>query len=163
MIAIVMVDENWAIGKDGDQLCYIPEDLKRFQSLTSNSTIVCGRKTLATFPGGKPLKNRRNVVLTSDPDFKMAGVTVCHSIDEVLDLPYWDMIVVGGQSVYEQLLPYCNVVHVTKVHKAFADADAFFPNLNRLPEWYVTEEHGPFQYGDYSVSFCTYLRAGKKA
>ena len=84
MNVIVAVDKNWAIGKDGDQLIYIPEDLKRFKNFTTGNTIVLGRKTVATFPGGKPLKNRRNLILSRNPDYRPEGGEVYPNLESLL-------------------------------------------------------------------------------
>lgn len=84
MKLIVAVDACWAIGKDGDQLCYIPPDLKRFQRLTTGHPVLLGRKTLATFPGGRPLKNRRNLILSTDPAFAPAGGEVFATLKAAL-------------------------------------------------------------------------------
>ena len=98
MYVIAAVDRNWAIGKDGDQLCYIPADLKRFQGLTSGHAVILGRKTLATFPGGRPLKNRRNLILSHDPAFAPEGAEVFRDLDSLLAAAPADAFVIGGGS-----------------------------------------------------------------
>ena len=108
MNMIVAVDENWGIGKGGDQLIYIPEDLKRFKALTMGHALVLGRKTMATFPGGKPLKGRRNLVLSRNPAFHPEGAEVFSSLEELLDAAPEDAFVVGGASVYQALLDRCD-------------------------------------------------------
>ena len=84
MKAIVAVDQNWAIGKGGDQLCYISADLKRFKALTTGHPVILGRKTLATFPGGRPLKGRRNLILSRNPAFRVEGAEVYHDLESLL-------------------------------------------------------------------------------
>ena len=116
MNLIVAVDQNWAIGKDGDQLVYLKEDLKRFRTLTSGHTVILGRKTLATFPGGRPLKNRRNLILSRNPHFQAERAEVFPSVEELVKQADGDAFVIGGASVYEQLLPYCDTAYITKIH-----------------------------------------------
>ena len=159
MIAIVNVTPDWGIGKDGRLLVAVKDDLRRFRLLTEGKTVIYGRKTLATFPGGRPLKNRRNLILSGRRGFEVEGAEVCRSLAEVLekvkDIPADDIIVIGGASVYRQLLPYCERALVTKT---FADmpADSFFPDLDALPDWEQTaasdrmEENGvTYQFIDY--------------
>lgn len=158
MNVIVMVDENWAIGKDGDQLVYIKPDLKRFQTLTTGHSILLGRKTLDTFPGGKPLKNRRNLILSKKEDFEVVNGEVFHSVEEVLAAAPEDTFVVGGESVYRQLLPFCDKAFITKVQGAFP-ADCYFPNLDQDTHWKMVEEEGPFLHEGIRYSYVTYERA----
>ena len=110
MYLIAAVDQNWAIGKGGDQLCYIPADLKRFQALTSGHAVILGRKTLATFPGGRPLKNRRNLILSHDPAFAPEGAEVYHDLVSLRAAAPADAFVIGGGSVYTALLSRCRRV-----------------------------------------------------
>lgn len=140
MNLIVLADRHWGIGKDGNQLCYIPEDLKHFKRLTSNHAVILGRKTLATFPGGKPLKGRRNMILSGNPNFYVDGAEVYRDLDELLRAAPEDAFVIGGGTVYRQLLSYCNIAYVTRLECVY-DADAFFPNLAIDPAWeYVSGE-----------------------
>lgn len=142
MNVIVAVDRNWAIGKDGDQLIYLSEDLKHFKALTTGHPVILGRKTLATFPGGRPLKGRRNLVLSRDPGFVPEGAEMFRDIDSLLAAAPADAFVVGGASVYAALLDKCDTAYVTKISGHFPAADCFFPDLDASPEWEVTEE-GP--------------------
>ena len=144
MNAIVAVDRGWAIGKDGDQLVYISEDLKRFKMLTTGHPVILGRKTLATFPGGRPLKGRRNLILSRDPDFAPEGAEVFHSLETLLAEAPEDAFVIGGASVYRALLDRCEAVYVTRIEAAFPGADCWFPDLDRQPKWQAGEE-GPEQ------------------
>lgn len=159
MECIVNVDEKWGIGREGGLLVSISDDLKRFRALTTGKTVVLGRKTLSTFPGGRPLKNRRNIILSTDKGLTIEGADVVNSTEEALellkDLPRDEICIIGGASVYEAFLPYCRVCRLTKT---FVDgkADRFFPNLDENPDWEVTEkseileENGvKYQYIDY--------------
>ena len=143
MIAIVNVDKNWAIGNKGKLLVSIPNDMKMFRAETTGKVVVLGRKTLATFPQGAPLKNRTNIILTRDENFTAQDAVVVHSVDEHLEevkkYPPEDVYVIGGDSIYKQLLPYCDTAIVTKLDHAF-EADAHFPNLEADPAWKMTGE-----------------------
>lgn len=152
MNAIVAISENSGIGKDNGLLFHISADLKRFKELTSGHTVIMGRKTLQSLPGGRGLPNRRNIVITRDIDFTAEGAEIVHSVDEALALAEEDAFVIGGASIYQAMLPYCDKVYLTKVY-ADAEADVFFPSLCG---WQVVrrsemqEENGlRFQYIDY--------------
>ena len=142
MNVIVAADRNWAIGRDGDQLIYLPEDLKRFKALTTGHPVVLGRKTLATFPGGRPLKGRRNLILSRDPAFAPEGAEVFRDLETLLAAAPEDSFVIGGASVYAALLDRCDTAYVTKIEQSFPGADCFFPDLDARPDWRV-EEEGP--------------------
>ena len=157
MNVIVAVDANWAIGLGGDQLCYIPADLKRFQRLTTGHPVLLGRKTLATFPGGRPLKNRRNLILSADPAFAPEGAEVFRTMEDALAAATADTFVIGGESVYRQALAFCDTAYVTKLNKAFP-ADRWFPNLDQDPAWEIAETEGPFDHEGLGFSFVTYRR-----
>lgn len=157
MNVIVAVDQNWAIGKDGDQLVYLKEDLKRFRTLTSGHTVILGRKTLATFPGGRPLKNRRNLILSRNSQFQAEGAEVFSSVEELVQKADKDAFVIGGASVYEQLLPYCDTAYITKIHAAFP-ADTYFPDLDKSEEWKVREESESVEQDGISYHYVTYSR-----
>ena len=139
MNAIVAVDKNWAIGRENDLLFSIPTDMKRFRTLTSGGTVLMGRKTLETFPGGKPLPNRVNVVLSRNPDFVREGVLVVSNYEEALaavaDVEPDQVWLIGGGSIYAALLSRCKRVYLTVVDAEAEGADTFFPNLEELPEW----------------------------
>ncbi|MCI8422949.1 MAG: dihydrofolate reductase [Lawsonibacter sp.] len=139
MNLIVAVDQNWAIGLNGDQLFYLSQDLKRFRSLTLGHPVILGRKTLATFPGEKPLKGRRNLILSRDPAFAPEGTEVFQDLEALLTAAPEDAFVIGGASVYQALLDRCDTAYVTKVEAAFP-ADCWFPNLDQRPEWRLTAE-----------------------
>lgn len=141
MNAIVVVDRNWAIGYEGDLLFSLPTDMKRFRSLTMGGTVIMGRKTLDSFPGGKALPKRRNVVITHHTDCDRENVEVVANPDAAMELVSGvdtDMLwVIGGGSVYTALLSRCKRVYLTKVDTAAPAADTFFPNLDKLPNWEV--------------------------
>ena len=115
MNVIVAVDRNWAIGKGGDQLVYIPADLKHFKALTTGHPVILGRKTMATFPGGRPLKGRPNLILSRNPDFAPEGAEVYPDLEALLDRAPEDSFVIGGASVYSALLDRCDTAYVTKI------------------------------------------------
>lgn len=158
MNMIVAVDENWAIGKDGDQLIYIPADLKHFKALTTGHAVILGRKTLATLPGGRPLKGRRNLILSRSPDFAPEGTEVFRDLDSLLAEAPADAFVIGGASVYELLLAHCDTVYVTKIQDSFP-ADCYFPNLDQRPEWQIAEESPEQEDGGTRFHYVTYCRA----
>lgn len=162
MNCIVAVDKNWGIGKDNKLLVSIPADMKFFREKTKEGgIIVLGRKTLETFPGGQPLKNRINIVITKNKDYNVKGATVVHSIDEVLKAvePYnsENVYVIGGDSIYKQMLPYCDTAYVTKIDYAYA-ADSYFPNLDEMEEWELTGESEEQTYFDLEYTFTKYER-----
>ena len=160
MDVIAAVDQNWAIGKGGDQLCYLPADLKRFRALTTGHPVILGRKTLATFPGGRPLKNRRNLILSRDPAFAPEGAEVFRELDSLRAAAPADSFVIGGESVYRALLGWCGTAYITKIGRAWEGADAFFPNLDGDPAWFVAEEGEPLEHQGIPFRYVTYKRRG---
>ena len=136
---IVAVDENNAIGKDGQLLAHLPNDLKRFKNITSGHTVIMGRKTFESLPKGA-LPNRKNIVLSSLPDFVANGITVCRNFDEALALCHDEetIFIIGGASVYKEALGRTTVLYLTRIHHTFGDADTFFPNIDAT-EWSVAE------------------------
>ncbi len=157
MHLIVAVDKNWAIGKDGDQLIYIPEDLKHFKALTTGHPVILGRKTMATFPGGRPLKGRRNLILSRDPAFAPEGGEVYPSLEQLVASAPADSFVVGGASVYAALLPYCDTAHITRIDAVFP-ADKFFPDLDADPAWQIQDVSDPMEHDGLSFRYYTYIR-----
>ena len=139
MELIVAVYDDWGIGRDGTQPVALNADRKFFRQNTQGAMVIVGRKTLADFPGGKPLPNRINVVLTRG-DFRMEGVTVCHSPEEAAELARTvpRATVIGGGSVYRQMLPMCDTAYITKVHTTI-ECDTYFPNLDEDPQWKLAE------------------------
>ena len=143
MNLIVAVDNNWAIGNKNQLLISIPNDQKHFREETTGKVVVLGRKTLSTFPQGLPLKNRTNIILSKDPNFKVKDALVVHSVEELLEqLKQYDsedVYIIGGESIYRQMLPYCDVAHVTKIDYSY-EADTYFPNLDKDEEWVITAD-----------------------
>lgn len=157
MNAIVAVDENWGIGRNGQLLARISADLRRFKALTTGHAVILGRKTLQTFPGGRPLPGRENLIMSTTMDAAPEGAKVFRDLDSLLDYAPEDAFVIGGETVYRELLPYCGKAYVTKIHQTF-DADAFFPALDDLDGWKVTETEGPFEESGLRFSYVTYER-----
>lgn len=157
MKLIAAVDRNWAIGKDGDQLVYLKDDLKRFRALTEGHCVVMGRKTLEALPGGAPLKNRRNVVLSRDEALSVEGAEVCRSVEEVLEIAPADAFVIGGAQVYRALLPHCDTAYITKIDGEFP-ADCWFPKLDEDPRWTAAEESEVREQDGLMYRYVTYRR-----
>lgn len=157
MKLIVAVDQNWAIGYQNNLLTRISADLKRFKALTLGHGVLLGRKTLETFPGGRPLPGRPNFILSTDPHYAVEGATVLHSIEAASRLCPEDTFVIGGESVYRALLDCCDTAYVTRIDAAFP-ADAFFPNLDALPEWAVAEEEETQAENGLNFRYVTYKR-----
>lgn len=157
MNLIVAVDHNWAIGYQNDLLVRISSDLKRFKALTLGHAVLLGRKTLETFPGGRPLPGRPNFILSTDPAYTVEGATVLHSMEEAIKCCPEDAFVIGGASVYSALLPYCDTAFVTRIDAEFP-ADVWFPNLDESPEWAIAEEAAPLADNGISFRYVTYKR-----
>lgn len=165
MNMIVAVDQRWAIGCGGRLLVSIPGDMRFFREKTTGHVIVMGRKTLESFPGGRPLKNRKNIVLTRNEDFSADGAVVLHSVDRLLK--YLDdncrgeeVFCIGGESIYRQLLPYTDLAYVTKIDRSYA-ADAYFPNLDEDPDFELAAESDEMTYFDMTYHFLTYRRLNR--
>ncbi len=158
MKAIVAVSKNWGIGKNGKLLFSLPGDMKYFKEKTWGSTVVMGRSTLDSLPGKKPLSGRNAIILSSDTGFHVDGAKVVHSLRHLfftLRDSVEEIYVIGGESVFKLLLPYCDQALVTKIG-AEPEADRFFPNLDNLPNWEVTDQgEEQFEKG-LSYRFTTY-------
>lgn len=161
MNLIVAVDKNWAIGRKNQLLVSIPADMKFFRETTMGKVVVMGRKTLESFPGGQPLKKRTNIVLTRDKNYKVKDAIVLHSVEDVLEeLKQYkeeDVYVIGGETIYRQMLPYCKVAHITKIDHAY-EADTYFPNLDEMEDWEVTGVSEEQTYFDLEYEFVRYER-----
>ena len=161
MNLIAAVDSNWAIGNKERLLVSIPNDHKHFREETTGKVVVLGRKTLQTFPKGLPLKNRTNIILSRDRNYEVKDALVVHSVEELLEeLKKYneeDVYVIGGESVYRQLLPYCRTAHITKIDHSY-EADAFFPDLDSDPEWEITADSDEMTYFDIAYTFLKYER-----
>ena len=159
MNLIVAVDKNWAIGLNNKLLVRIPSDQKFFREETTGKVVVLGRKTLETFPGGLPLKNRTNIILSKDVNYKVKDALVVHSIEELLEevkqYDTKDVYIIGGESVYKEMLPYCDTAHVTKINHAY-EADTYFPNLDEIEGWEVTACSEEQTYFDLEFEFVKY-------
>lgn len=159
MNLIANVDINWAIGKNNQLLVKIPADTKFFRETTTGKVVVMGRKTLESFPNGQPLKNRTNIVLTHDRSYQVKEAIVVYSMDELHEelkkYPSEDIYIIGGESIYRQLVDECDVAHITKVDFAY-DADAHFPNLDEKPEWRITQDSEEQTYFDLIYHFYKY-------
>ena len=161
MKLIAAVDQNWNLGYAGELLFHIPADLKRFRMLTSGNAVVMGRKTLESLPGGRPLSNRENIVLTRNAAYQAEGVTVAHSVQSLFSLlgqtPFSDkeVFVIGGAEVYALLLPYCESALITHVN-ATRPADCALPNLSALEGWKIAERSEELTHEELSFSYVTY-------
>ena len=159
MKMIVAVDTNWGIGFENNLLVSIPEDMKFFRKTTMGKIVVMGRKTLESFPQQKPLENRVNIVLTSSENYFVENAIICHSKEELLkkleEYNSDDVFVIGGSSVYSELLLFCDTIYVTKVNHSYV-ADSFFPNLDNLKDWKIIERSGKQFYEEIEYEFLVY-------
>ena len=139
MELIVAVYDDWGIGRDGTQPIALRADRKFFREQTRGAMVIAGRRTIGDFPGQKPLPGRVNVALTRSSG-EIPGFTVCHSPEEAMELAKTadKAMVIGGGSVYRQLLDFCDRAIITKVHVT-PESDTFFPNLDEMDDWYIAE------------------------
>lgn len=156
MFAIAAVSQSWGIGKDNRLLFHISADMKRFRALTLDKTVLMGRRTLESMPGGKGLPHRRNIVLTSNPAYTAQGAETVLNPVQALFTAGEDAAVIGGESVYRRFLPLCQRVYITKVF-ADAEADAFFPDLDADPRWQVERESEIFEENGLRYQFVDYI------
>ncbi len=155
---VVAISENNAIGKDNQLLWHLPADLKHFKTITSGHTIIMGRKTYDSI--GKPLPNRRNIVVTRQTDLKLEGIEVVNSLDEALALckDENEVFVIGGAEIYRQALPLVHKIELTRVHQEF-EADVFFPELdNEIWKEVWKEDHSPDEKNQFAYTFSTLER-----
>lgn len=161
MTIIVAIDKNRGIGYKGNLLCKIPDDMRRFKTLTLGNTVVMGRKTMESLPGAAPLSGRKNLVLTSRRDIA-DGFSTCRCKEDLLallpDCP-GEIFVIGGESVYRLMLPYCDRAYVTEIDESF-DADSFFPALAPEDGWQVSESSAFYEYNGVKYRFLTYKKTG---
>lgn len=163
MKLIVAVDKNWAIGKNNKIMWSIPADMKFFRETTRGNVVIMGRKTLESFPQGQPLKDRINIVITKNPDYKVKGAKVVHSVEEAVEESKrydGDVFVIGGESIYRAMLGYCDTALVTKIDHGF-DADTYFPNLDQDQEWRMTKISEEQTCFDLEYYFTVYERVRK--
>lgn len=167
MNAIVCVDAHWGIGNKGNLLVNIPADKKLFKELTTGKLVIGGRKTMEGLPGGHELGGRTNLVLTHRSDYRFGNALVAHSVDETFEmlqslkeekgLEDEDIFIIGGQKIYEQFMPYCQKIYVTKVDYVY-DADTFFPNLDMEEDWVMTHDSEEQTYYDLEYYFTIYQK-----
>lgn len=164
MNLIAAVDQNWAIGNKGQLLVQIPADQRFFREETTGKVVILGRKTLATFPQGLPLKNRTNIIITRDKNFTVKDAIVVHSIEEALEqvkgYKSEDVYVIGGATIYEQMIQYCDTAHITKIDFAY-EADTYFPNLDKAEDWVVTADSEEQTYHNLEYYFLKYEKKTK--
>ena len=158
---IVAVDEKWGIGKNNDLLFSLKGDMAFFRTTTSGKTVIMGDRTLASLPGGNPLKNRNNIVMTLDKTLQFPqGVTVCYSLTDLFNIlnemdSTKDVFVMGGATIYNLLYPYCEYAYITKV-QADGGAEVFIENLDEKENWQVCEEGETLTENDLTYTFYTY-------
>lgn len=159
MKLIVAAAKNWAIGYNGGLLFDLPDDMEFFKNTTLNHVVIMGRNTLLSFPGGKPLKNRTNIVLTTNRDFKAEGCIIVHSFSELFEeLKKYngeDIYVIGGGKIYNDLYPYCSEALITKVD-AIVNADTFLHNFDEDHDWYLSYASEVHEYNGLKFTFNTY-------
>lgn len=165
MQLIVAVDKNWAIGNGNKLLVRIPEDQKFFRETTMGNVVVLGRKTLAEFPGGLPLKGRKNIILSRDRNYMVKDAVVVHSKEELFaELKQYrsdEIFVIGGESVYNMLFEYCDTAHVTKIDYSY-QADKYFPNLDENMNWSLTGDSEEQTYFNLEYYFYRYENQNPK-
>lgn len=166
MKCIAAVDNNWAIGFKGKLLVSIPNDQKMFRAETAGKVVVLGRKTLETFPNALPLKNRTNIILTHDPDYKAADALIAHSDEELFALlksyDSDDIYIIGGDSVYKRYYKYCDTAIITRIDQVY-ESDAFFPNLDEDKDWTVVAESEEMTYFSVEYTFREYRNSNVTA
>ena len=158
MELIVAVYDDWGIGKDGTQPIALSVDRKFFREMTRGALVIAGRRTIADFPGQKPLPGRINVAMTRS-DMEIPGFTVCHSPEEAAELARTvpRATVIGGGSVYRQMLPMCDTAYITKVHTTI-ECDTYFPNLDEDPQWKLAEVLQSGEEDGIGYEVCLYKR-----
>ena len=160
---IVAVDKNWAIGKNNRLMWSIPADMKFFRETTTGNIVIMGRKTLESFPQGQPLKKRTNIVITRNRNYKVKDAILVHSTKEALEEAKkheGEIYVIGGESVYRAMLPYCDRAYVTKIDHAY-DADTYFPNLDEDKDWQMTKISEEQTCFDLEFYFTVYERVAR--
>ena len=160
MNAIAAVSLNWGLGKDNGLLFHISEDMKRFRALTAGGTVIMGRKTLDSMPGGKALPKRRNIVITRDMAFARENVEVAHSVEEALAMAAGDdpdkVWVIGGGEIYKAMLPHCRLCYITRVY-AQPESEVFFPDLDTMSNWKILRSEAIQTDGELDYQFVDYI------
>ncbi len=167
LFLILNCDKKYGIGKANGLLFSLPKDMAFFRTTTSGHTVAMGENTLLSFPGGKPLKNRTNIVLSADASHHYDGVINVHSMEEFHKaieeaLQNDDVFIIGGASIYRQMLPYCDEVLLTKVEED-GGAEVFFVNIDEDPSFVLAEEKEPEDDNGHTIRFTTYRNKNKKA
>ena len=161
MKCIVAADKNWGIGLKNELLVHIPEDMKNFRRLTIGKVVVLGRKTLETFPNGRPLSGRTNIIMSRNKAYTVEDAIIAHSEDELMEILKQynsdEVFVIGGGKIYNMLLPYCDEAIVTRLDYAY-EADTHFPDLDADDNWVVAEESDEMIYFDITYRYVTYRR-----
>ena len=163
MNIIVAVDKKWGIGNKGKLLVSIPRDKKLFREETTGKVIIMGHNTLLSLPGSQPLAGRKNIVLSRDKSLSIKGATVLNSVDACIDylrknnIKDNDVFVIGGESVYNDFLPYCDIAHITYIDYEY-EADRHFLNLDISNEWSLVLETEEETYFDIPYTFRLYKR-----
>lgn len=164
MNMIVTVDENWAIGKGEEMLTKIPAERRNTDRLTFGKTLIMGRKSLEALPQGQPLYGRETIILSSNSSYSVKGTTVAHSLVELkkllADKKSEDVYVYGGESVFRELLPWCDTAYVLYIEKAY-DANRYFENLDQNENWELTEESEEQTYFDMTYYFRKYEKSNR--
>jgi dihydrofolate reductase len=160
MELIVAVYDDWGIGRDGTQPIALSTDRKFFREMTRGAMVIAGRRTIGDFPGQKPLPGRVNVAITKSQT-EIPGFTVCRSPEEAAELAKSaeKAMVIGGGSIYRQMLPYCDRAIITKVHVT-PDSDTFFPNLDEDPAWELSRILQSGEENGIAYEMCVYTRKG---
>lgn len=156
---IVAVDNNWAIGKNNGLLFSIPADMKYFKETTMGSSVVMGDRTFLSLPGAKPLKGRENIVLSLDENFNPEGVVNCHSLSALREVlaekdEFEKIFVIGGATIYNLLMPYCEYAYITKINAVRDDADVKIINLDTLENWQAVRSSEKMEHD--GLEFCFY-------
>ncbi len=160
MNMIAAADIEWGIGKGGDLLYHIPEDMRFFRETTSGKTVIMGRATLESLPEGKPLPKRRNIIISRTLG-EVPGAEVCKSPEEAVkllaDVPGEDIFVIGGESIYRDMLPFCDTAYITRI-EAKSSADRYLVNLDKKPEWEIEKSSPMYAHNGLCFKFVTYKR-----
>lgn len=166
MKCIAAVDSNWGIGNKGKLLVSIPNDQKMFRNETLGKVVVLGRKTLETFPNGMPLPKRTNIILSHDESYAVKDAIVVHNDEELFsELSKYesdDIYIIGGQSVYERYVPYCDTAIITKIDQEY-ESDAYFPNLDKDENWKIVAMSEEQTYFSVEYAFVEYKNANPKS
>lgn len=159
MQAIAAVDLQWGIGYQGNLLQRIPADMKFFKEKTIGKVVIMGRETFESLPGKQPLKDRINIVLSRDKSFHHENLIICRSLEELFSqlpkYPWQDLFVIGGESIYRELIPYCTKAYITKINHTY-QADKYFINLDQQDSWEIEDMGEPQGYENISYRLLTY-------